>query len=163
MSAFRLYFRVVSQSLQPEEISKRLGAEPDDSTSIGSRRHPQSPRQSHTTWIRRAGVAGGPARPEDLEPVVVGWGLDFADVLGRLVYAPKKAVLSADAEAQFSKSFLVDGRWTKVGSGRNAVYYRYFDDGNGKWHWSGSTNGVTKTGIPVPIPMSRVPIQIKRG
>lgn len=85
MSAFCMYLRVVSQSLQPEEISKRLGAEADEFTSIGSRRHPQSPPQSHATWIRRAGVAGGCARPEDLEPVVVGWGRDFADALGRLV------------------------------------------------------------------------------
>ncbi|MFJ1846357.1 hypothetical protein, partial [Streptomyces sp. NPDC088146] len=54
-------------------------------------------------------------------------------------------------------------RWTKVGSGKSAEYYRYFDDGNGKWHWSGSTSGVTKSGTPVPIPMSRVPIQVKRG
>lgn len=84
MSTFRMYLRVVSQSLQPEEISKRLGAEPDESTSIGSRKHPQSPPRSHATWIRRVGAAEGCARPEDLEPVVVGWGPDLADALGRL-------------------------------------------------------------------------------
>ncbi|MFE5030159.1 polymorphic toxin-type HINT domain-containing protein [Streptomyces sp. NPDC056656] len=79
-------------------------------------------------------------------------------------YVPKKAVLPGDAGEQFAKSVLVDGtRWTKVGSGKSAEYYRYFDDGNGKWHWSGSTNGVTKSGTSVPIPMSRVPIQVKRG
>ncbi|MET7528811.1 polymorphic toxin-type HINT domain-containing protein [Streptomyces goshikiensis] len=79
-------------------------------------------------------------------------------------YVPKKAVLPGDAAEQFGKSVLVDGtRWTKVGSGKSAEYYRYFDDGNGKWHWSGSTSGVTKSGTPVPIPMSRVPIQVKRG
>ncbi|MGW1881294.1 DUF4279 domain-containing protein [Streptomyces sp. NPDC001970] len=38
MSGFRMYLRGVSESLQPEEISQRLGAEPDESTSIGSRR-----------------------------------------------------------------------------------------------------------------------------
>ncbi|WP_406329440.1 DUF4279 domain-containing protein [Streptomyces sp. NBC_00203] len=85
MSAFRMYLRVVSQSLQPEEISKRLGAEPDESASIGSRRHPQSPPRSHATWIRHAGPAGGCARPEELEPVVVGWGWELAGALGRLV------------------------------------------------------------------------------
>ncbi|MEV7416886.1 polymorphic toxin-type HINT domain-containing protein [Streptomyces sp. NPDC089919] len=79
-------------------------------------------------------------------------------------YVPKKAVLPGDAEEQFGRSVLVDGtRWTKIGSGKNAEYYRYFDDGNGNWHWSGSTNGVTKSGTPVPIPMSRVPIEVKRG
>jgi hypothetical protein len=30
-------------------------------------------------------VAGADARPEDLEPVILGWGLDFARALGRLV------------------------------------------------------------------------------
>ncbi|WP_411135656.1 polymorphic toxin-type HINT domain-containing protein [Streptomyces sp. C10] len=84
MSAFRMYLRVVSDSLQPEDISRRLGAQPDDSTSIGSRRHPQSPPRSHATWIRWAATANGCARPEDLEPVVVGWGPDLADALGRL-------------------------------------------------------------------------------
>ncbi|MFC7263273.1 DUF4279 domain-containing protein [Streptomyces lutosisoli] len=82
MSAFRIYLRVVSQSLQPEEISKRLEAEPDESTSIGSRRHPQAPPRSQVTWIRHAGPAGGCARPEELEPVVVGWGRDLAGALG---------------------------------------------------------------------------------
>ncbi|MGA4876016.1 DUF4279 domain-containing protein [Streptomyces lydicamycinicus] len=84
MSAFRMYLRVVSDSLQPEDISRRLGAQPDESTSIGSRRHPQSPPRSHATWIRWAATAKGCARPEDLEPVVVGWGPDLADALGRL-------------------------------------------------------------------------------
>ncbi|WP_245738498.1 DUF4279 domain-containing protein [Streptomyces sparsogenes] len=79
-----MYLRVVSKSLQPEEISNRLGVEPDESTSIGSRRHPQSPPRSHATWIRHAGETGGYARPEDLEPVVVGWGMDLANSLGRL-------------------------------------------------------------------------------
>ncbi|MGW9131973.1 DUF4279 domain-containing protein [Streptomyces sp. NPDC055681] len=87
-----MYLRVVSESLQPEEISRRLGAQPDESTSIGSRRHPQSPPRSHATWIRRAGAAGGCARPEELEPVVVGWGLDLADALGRLADSGEAAV-----------------------------------------------------------------------
>ncbi|WP_426569614.1 DUF4279 domain-containing protein [Streptomyces canus] len=87
-----MYLRVVSQALQPEEISKRLGAEPDESTSIGSRKHPQSPPRSHATWIRRVGAAEGCARPEDLEPVVIGWGSDFADALGRLADSGEAAV-----------------------------------------------------------------------
>ncbi|MGW4607140.1 DUF4279 domain-containing protein [Streptomyces lannensis] len=90
-----MYLRVVSQSLQPEEISKRLGAEPDESTSIGSRKRPQSPPRSHATWIRRVGAAEGCARPEDLESVVVGWGLDFAGSLGRLAES-EEAVVSLE-------------------------------------------------------------------
>lgn len=92
MSAFRMYLRVVSQSLQPEEISKRLGAEPDESTSIGSRRRPQSPPRSHATWIRHAGAAGSGARPEDLEPVILEWGANLADALGRLVESGEATV-----------------------------------------------------------------------
>lgn len=79
-----MYLRVVSQSLQPEEISQRLGAEPDESTAIGSREHPQSSPRSHATWIRHVGAAEGRARPAELEPVVVGWGPDLAEALGRL-------------------------------------------------------------------------------
>ncbi|MFJ5118399.1 DUF4279 domain-containing protein [Kitasatospora sp. NPDC088548] len=85
MSAFRIYLRVVSSSLQLEEISSRLGTTPDESTSIGSRRRPESPPRSHTTWVRRAEVSGVDARPEDLEPVILGWGKDFSSALGRLV------------------------------------------------------------------------------
>ncbi|MFE5860182.1 DUF4279 domain-containing protein [Streptomyces virginiae] len=92
MSAFHIYLRVVSDSLQPEEISRKLGAEPDESTSIGSRRRPQSPARSHATWIRRVGTTGGDARPEDMEPVVLGWGTDLAAALGRLVDSGEAAV-----------------------------------------------------------------------
>lgn len=79
-----MYLRVVSESLQPEEISVRLGAEPDEATAIGSRRRPQSPPRRHATWIRHVPAAGGSGRPEDLEPVVLGWGPEFAAALGRL-------------------------------------------------------------------------------
>lgn len=79
-------------------------------------------------------------------------------------YNPRKEVLPADAEAQFANSVEVDGtRWTKIGSGKKAVYYRYFDTGNDVWHWSGSTDGVTLSGTDVGIPLDQVPIQIRRG
>ncbi|MCB5180955.1 polymorphic toxin-type HINT domain-containing protein [Streptomyces antimicrobicus] len=79
-------------------------------------------------------------------------------------YNPKKGVLPADAESQFQNSTLVSGvRWTKIGTGKKAVYYRYSDNGHGQWHWSGSTNGRDNRGNPVEIPMEHVPIQIRRG
>lgn len=82
---------------------------------------------------------------------------------GPNAYIPKKAVLSADAEEQFANSILVgDTRWTKIGSGKKAVYYRYFQHGDNTWHSSGSTNGVTQSGQLVPIPLNRVPIEIRR-
>ena len=78
-------------------------------------------------------------------------------------YNPNKAVLPADAEAQFANSIEIDGvRWTKIGSGKNAVYYRYFDTGNNTWHFSGSSNGVTRSGVNVGIPLNRIPIEIRR-
>ncbi|MGE7383892.1 DUF4279 domain-containing protein [Streptomyces sp. NPDC004126] len=86
-----MHLRVVSESLQPAEISKRLGAEPDEATLIGSRRHPQSPPRSHSTWIRHAATGPG-ARPEDLEPVVLGWGPDLAAALRQLVGSGKATV-----------------------------------------------------------------------
>ncbi|MCX4546354.1 DUF4279 domain-containing protein [Streptomyces sp. NBC_01565] len=88
MSAFRVYLRVVSESLRPEEISERLGGRPDESTMIGSRRHPQSPPRSHSTWIREAGRA----RPEDVEPVILSWGPEFAAALGRLAGSDEASV-----------------------------------------------------------------------
>ncbi|MFE2516748.1 DUF4279 domain-containing protein [Streptomyces mirabilis] len=84
MNAFRMYLRVVSESLQPEEISSRLGTGPDEATAIGSRRRPQSPPRAHANWIRHVSAANGPGRPEDLEPMVLGWGPEFAAALGRL-------------------------------------------------------------------------------
>ncbi|WP_237293016.1 MULTISPECIES: DUF4279 domain-containing protein [Streptomyces] len=91
MSGFRMYLRVVSESLQPAEVSERLGVEPDEATSIGSRRRPQSPPRSQSTWIRHASTEAG-ARPEHLEPVVLGWGPDLAASLGRLVDSGEAAV-----------------------------------------------------------------------
>ncbi|MFF8770837.1 DUF4279 domain-containing protein [Kitasatospora sp. NPDC015120] len=85
MSAFRIYLRVISSTLQPEEISAWLGTEPDESTSIGSRRRPESPPRLDATWIRHAKATRADARPEDLEPIVLAWGPEFARSLGRLV------------------------------------------------------------------------------
>ena len=79
-------------------------------------------------------------------------------------YNPNKAVLPADAQAQFSNSVLVnETRWTKIGTGNKAVYYRYFDDNQGNWHFSGSTNGVTLNGTSVAIPLDLVPVSVKRS
>ncbi|MFE0387648.1 DUF4279 domain-containing protein [Streptomyces bungoensis] len=82
-----MYLRVVSESLPPEQISARLGTGPDEATAIGSRRRPQSPPRAHATWIRHVPAPAGPGRPEDLEPVILGWGPAFAAALGRLVAA----------------------------------------------------------------------------
>ncbi|MQA97895.1 MAG: DUF4279 domain-containing protein [Streptosporangiales bacterium] len=85
MSAFRIYLRVVSSRLPPEEISDRLGTEPDSAYAVGSRRRPQARPRNHTSWMRHATAPGTPERPEDLEPVILGWGMDFASAVGDLV------------------------------------------------------------------------------
>jgi len=78
-------------------------------------------------------------------------------------YNPRKAVLPSDALEQFANSVQVgDTRWSKIGSGKKAVYYRYFQHGDDVWHWSGSSNGVTNGGTSVPIPMDDIPIQVRR-
>ncbi len=83
---------------------------------------------------------------------------------GPNAYNPNKGVLPADAEEQFANSTEINGaRWTKIGTGRKAVYYRYSNTGNNTWHFSGSTNGVTKNGTPVRIPLNQVPIEVKRS
>ncbi|MDX2853096.1 polymorphic toxin-type HINT domain-containing protein [Streptomyces sp. PA03-3a] len=79
-------------------------------------------------------------------------------------YNPAKGVLPADAEQQFANSVQVGKvRWTKIGSGRKAVYYRYSQHTDDVWHFSGSSNGVTKSGTSVPIPLDDIPISVRRG
>ncbi|MEU1755712.1 polymorphic toxin-type HINT domain-containing protein [Micromonospora matsumotoense] len=78
-------------------------------------------------------------------------------------YNPNKGVLPADAAEQFQNSVLVNGvRWTKIGSGKKAIYYRYSNDEHGNWHWSGSSNGRDSRGNPVEIPENHIPIQVRR-
>ncbi|MFC5911584.1 hypothetical protein, partial [Streptacidiphilus monticola] len=69
-----------------------------------------------------------------------------------------------DAEEQFAKSVQVGKvRWTKIGSGRKAVYYRYSQHGDDVWHFSGSSNGFTKSGKPAFIPEDDIRISVRRG
>ncbi|MFD9892407.1 PA14 domain-containing protein [Amycolatopsis sp. NPDC059027] len=104
-----------------------------------------------------------PANPAPSKPVYENPG-HHDPKGGPNPYNPKKAVLPDDAEAQFANSVEVNGvRWTKIGTGKKAVYYRYFNTGKNVWHWSGSTNGVNSRGEPVEIPEDDVPIVIKRG
>ena len=92
VSAFRVYLRVVSPSLQPDEISRRLGIDPDESMAVGSQRRPELPPRPHTTWIRRAETSRVDARPEHVEPVILDWGQDFACALGKLAESSDAAV-----------------------------------------------------------------------
>ncbi|MFC9972692.1 DUF4279 domain-containing protein [Spirillospora sp. NPDC127200] len=82
-----MYLRLVSETLPVAEISERLGADPDQAWERGSRRRPEAPPRDHTLWARHAEVPESDPRPEHLEPVVLGWGGDFARAVGELVAA----------------------------------------------------------------------------
>jgi RHS repeat-associated protein len=76
----------------------------------------------------------------------------------------KKSVLPSNHNELFNQSTLgADGnRWTKVGTGKKSVYHRFQDDGNGNWHWNGSTNSTLQNGASNVIQQQNVPVAIKR-
>jgi RHS repeat-associated protein len=75
-----------------------------------------------------------------------------------------KSILPLNHAEMFEQSQLgADGnRWTKVGKGKKAVYHRFQDDGNGNWHWNGSTDSKLNDGTPNAIQQQNVPVGIKR-
>ncbi len=79
-------------------------------------------------------------------------------------YNENKSVLPDNHEDLWKESVMgSDGnRWTKEGKGKKAVYHRFFGDKNGDWHWSGSTNGITRRGYENKIDLDNVPPAIKR-
>ena len=79
-------------------------------------------------------------------------------------YNPQKSVLPKNHQELWKNSRLAaDGnRWVKVGSGKKAVYHRFANNGNGRWHWNGSTSGVTKSGRPRVIRPNDIPKEVKR-
>ncbi|MGV9004116.1 RHS repeat-associated core domain-containing protein [Flavobacterium sp.] len=85
----------------------------------------------------------------------------------RLAYNKTKSVLPINHENLWLKSKSDSAnaniRWTKEGEGKKAVYHRFQSDGNGNWHWNGSTNGKTKNGEKREIPINQVPNEIKKG
>lgn len=79
-------------------------------------------------------------------------------------YNPSKSVLPKDHEALWKQSKPAsDGnQWTKVGSGKKAEYHRFQNDGNGNFHWNGSSNGVTAGGQTRAISINNIPVEVKR-
>ncbi|KEQ11795.1 hypothetical protein, partial [Endozoicomonas numazuensis] len=79
-------------------------------------------------------------------------------------YNRTKSVLPKNHEQLWKKSTLAkDGnRWTKIGNGKKAVYHRFQNDGNGNWHWNGSTDGKTASGETREISISNVPTEVQR-
>ncbi|WP_367134560.1 MULTISPECIES: DUF4279 domain-containing protein [Streptomyces] len=79
-----MYIRVVSGTLTPVDITNLLGVDPDEAYAIGSRKRPEYPPRSNTSWIREVEASVPSARPEDLEPVLLSWGDSFATALSGL-------------------------------------------------------------------------------
>jgi len=85
---------------------------------------------------------------------------------GLLAYNSTKSVLPENHESLWLQSIADPNnsnvRWTKEGAGKKAVYHRFQSDGNDKWHWNGSTKGVTKLGQAREISINHVPNEIKK-
>jgi uncharacterized protein RhaS with RHS repeats len=78
-------------------------------------------------------------------------------------YNSTKAILPKNHKKLFKNSKKVGkNRWTKEGKGKKAVYHRFSSDGNGKYHWSGSTNGKNHKGVPRKIKDKDVPKEVKK-
>jgi len=82
-------------------------------------------------------------------------------------FNPSKSLLPKNYEELWIDSKSVntgqDGkrnRWTKVGSGKKAVYHRFQGGKGALWHWNGSTNGVTFNGKPRAIKIQDVPNEV---
>ena len=103
------------------------------------------------------------------------WGLARCDVYenpghrdpsgrGPNPYNSTKSVLPKNHEALWEQSQSAsDGnRWTKVGDGKKAEYHRFQNDGNGNYHWNGSTDGVTARGETRAIKANNVPKEVRR-
>jgi RHS repeat-associated protein len=75
-----------------------------------------------------------------------------------------KSVLPSNHEDLYGKSVMAkDGnKWSVEGSGKKKVYHRFQNDGNGNWHWNGSTNSKKSDGSDNAINANNVPIEIKR-
>jgi Pretoxin HINT domain len=70
-----------------------------------------------------------------------------------------ESVLPSNAHTLFAQSVEVNGvRWTKVGTGSKAVFHRFANDGQGNWHWNGSTDGVTNAGKSNVISPNNAPV-----
>lgn len=78
-------------------------------------------------------------------------------------YNSSKSILPGNHKALWEQSVKAkDGnRWTKIGSEKKAEYHRFQSDGNGNWHWNGSTVGKTKSGESRAISPNNIPKEIK--
>lgn len=85
VAAFRMYLRLISHTIQPDEMTARLQVDPDEVAAMGSRRRPASPPRQHATWKLHAKSESTSARTEDLELAALKWGPALAESIRKLV------------------------------------------------------------------------------
>lgn len=85
---------------------------------------------------------------------------------GKVRYNSTKSVLPENHIQLWQKSIIVKSdpknRWaTEIKNGQT-IYHRFQDDGNGNFHWNGSTDGKTASGQDRSIKITDVPSEVKR-
>ncbi|WP_327037485.1 hypothetical protein U0021_09100 [Moraxella canis] len=78
-------------------------------------------------------------------------------------YDSTKSVLPANHINLWERSIMTsDGnRWARENQNGRIVYHRFQNDGNGNFHWNGSTDGVTNSGKDRRISINHVPNSIR--
>ncbi|MGX3067151.1 polymorphic toxin-type HINT domain-containing protein, partial [Ursidibacter arcticus] len=85
---------------------------------------------------------------------------------GNIAYNSTKSVLPENHIELWNKSITVksdqNNRWAVEIKNGKTIYHRFQDDGNGNFHWNGSTNGKTSKGETRAIKITDVPTELKR-
>ncbi|MDU4395412.1 MAG: hypothetical protein E7I55_15855 [Acinetobacter ursingii] len=80
---------------------------------------------------------------------------------GNMPYNSTKAIIPSNHVNLWENSIKVDSdpknRWAIENKDGTTIYHRFQDDGNGNYHWNGSTKGQTSSGSERNIRISDVP------
>ena len=80
---------------------------------------------------------------------------------GNMPYNSTKAIIPSNHVNLWENSIKVDSdpknRWAIENKDGTTIYHRFQDDGNGNYHWNGSTKGQTSSGSEQNIKISDVP------
>ena len=80
---------------------------------------------------------------------------------GNMPYNSTKAIIPSNHVNLWENSIKVDSdpknRWAIENKDGTTIYHRFQDDGNGNYHWNGSTKGQTSSGSERNIKISDVP------
>lgn len=122
--------------------------------------------ESSTANMRGASesAAGMPGGDPDDEDNYENPGHHDPSGRGPNPYNKTKSVLPKNHKELWKASRkATDGnRWAKVGKGKKSTYHRFQNDGNGNWHWNGSTRSTTRNGQPRAIKPNNVPREIQK-